>query len=40
MRPSAVINYLDLDAQPQKAEAAALPWSLTLTKAFCLVKSA
>jgi Mycobacterium membrane protein len=28
---SATINYLDLDAQPQKAENAALPWSLTLT---------
>ena len=27
----AVINYLDLNAQPQKAENAALPWSLTLT---------
>ena len=28
---SATINYLDLDAQPQKAETAPLPWSLTLT---------
>ena len=27
----ATINYLDLDAQPQKAENATLPWSLTLT---------
>jgi hypothetical protein len=27
----ATINYLDLDAQPQKAEDVALPWSLTLT---------
>ena len=27
----ATINYLDLDAQPQKAENVALPWSLTLT---------
>ena len=27
---TATINYLDLDAQPQKAENAALPWSLTL----------
>ena len=27
----ATINYLDLDAQPQKAENAPLPWSLTLT---------
>lgn len=27
----ATINYLDLDAQPQKAEGAPLPWSLTLT---------
>ncbi|HEX3545807.1 MAG TPA: MmpS family transport accessory protein [Mycobacterium sp.] len=27
----ATINYLDLDAQPQKAEHAALPWTLTLT---------
>ena len=27
----ATINYLDLDAQPQKAETAPLPWSLTLT---------
>ena len=27
----ATINYLDLDAQPQKAEDAALPWTLTLT---------
>jgi hypothetical protein len=25
------INYLDLDAQPQKAENTSLPWSLTLT---------
>jgi hypothetical protein len=24
------INYLDLDAKPQRADAAALPWSLTL----------
>ena len=28
---NATINYLDLDAQPQKAENASLPWSLTLT---------
>jgi hypothetical protein len=28
---SATINYLDLDAQPQKTESAPLPWSLTLT---------
>jgi hypothetical protein len=27
----ATINYLDLDAQPQKAKNVALPWSLTLT---------
>jgi hypothetical protein len=27
----ATINYLDLDARPQKAENVALPWSLTLT---------
>jgi hypothetical protein len=27
----ATINYLDLDAQPQKAENVGLPWSLTLT---------
>ena len=27
----ATINYLDLDAQPQKAENATLPWALTLT---------
>src|SRR6478752_10049937 len=27
----ATINYLDLDAQPQKAASAPLPWSLTLT---------
>lgn len=27
----ATINYLDLDAQPQKAENVPLPWSLTLT---------
>ena len=27
----ATINYLDLDAQPQKAESAPLPWELTLT---------
>ena len=27
----ATINYLDLDAQPQKAENVTLPWSLTLT---------
>ena len=24
------VNYLDLDAKPQRADAAALPWSLTL----------
>ncbi len=28
---AATINYLDLDAQPQKAENTALPWTLTLT---------
>jgi hypothetical protein len=28
---TATINYLDLDAQPQKAVNVALPWSLTLT---------
>src|ERR1700736_683893 len=28
---SATINYLDLDAQPQKTADAPLPWSLTLT---------
>jgi hypothetical protein len=28
---SATINFLDLDAQAQKAENTALPWSLTLT---------
>jgi hypothetical protein len=28
---AATINYLDLDAQPQKAKDVALPWSLTLT---------
>ena len=28
---AATINYLDLDAQPQKAENATLPWELTLT---------
>lgn len=28
---TATVNYLDLDAQPQKAENVALPWSLTLT---------
>ena len=28
---TATINYLDLDAQPQKAENVLLPWSLTLT---------
>src|SRR5258707_11164596 len=28
---AATINYLDLDAQPQKAENTALPWNLTLT---------
>jgi MmpS family membrane protein len=28
---TATINYLDLDAQPRKAENVALPWSLTLT---------
>ena len=27
---SANINYLDLDARPQRVDAAALPWSLTL----------
>jgi hypothetical protein len=27
----ATINYLDLDAQPQKAQNVALPWTLTLT---------
>jgi len=27
----ATINYLDLDAQPQKAVNTSLPWSLTLT---------
>ena len=27
----ATINYLDLDAQPQKAVNASLPWSLDLT---------
>ena len=27
----ATINYLDLDAQPQKVEDTTLPWSLTLT---------
>jgi Mycobacterium membrane protein len=27
----ATINYLDLDAQPQKAENVSLPWSLDLT---------
>lgn len=27
---SANINYLDLDARPQRIDAAALPWSLTL----------
>ncbi len=27
----ATINYLDLDAQPQKAQNVPLPWSLTLT---------
>src|ERR1700752_4438480 len=27
----ATINYLDLYAQPQKAENATLPWTLTLT---------
>jgi hypothetical protein len=27
----ATINYLDLDAQPQKAENVTLPWSLDLT---------
>ncbi len=25
------INYLDLDAQPQRVDGASLPWSLTLT---------
>ena len=28
---TATINYLDLDAQPQKAVNVTLPWSLTLT---------
>ena len=28
---TATINYLDLEAQPQKAENVVLPWSLTLT---------
>jgi hypothetical protein len=28
---TATINYLDLDAKPQKAENVTLPWSLTLT---------
>ncbi len=28
---TATVNYLDLDAQPQKAENVMLPWSLTLT---------
>jgi hypothetical protein len=28
---AATINYLDLDAQPQKALNASLPWELTLT---------
>lgn len=28
---TATINYLDLDAQPQKAVNVPLPWSLTLT---------
>jgi hypothetical protein len=28
---AATINYLDLDAQPQKAENTTLPWTLTLT---------
>src|SRR5258705_13095424 len=28
---AATINYLGLDAQPQKAENTALPWTLTLT---------
>jgi hypothetical protein len=28
---AAAINYLDLDAQPQKAHNASLPWELTLT---------
>lgn len=27
---TAVINYLDLDAKPQRAENVSLPWSLTL----------
>jgi Mycobacterium membrane protein len=27
----ATINYIDLDAQPQKVENTTLPWSLTLT---------
>jgi Mycobacterium membrane protein len=30
-RTVATINYLDLDAQPQKVRNATLPWSLTLT---------
>lgn len=30
-RTVATINYLDLDAQPQKVMDATLPWSLTLT---------
>jgi Mycobacterium membrane protein len=30
-RAVATINYLDLDAQPQKVRDATLPWSLTLT---------
>ena len=29
------INYLDLDAQPQRVQGATLPWSLTLS-AVCL----
>lgn len=28
---TADINYLDLDAQPQRVDGAALPWSLTLS---------
>ena len=28
---TADINYLDLNAQPQRVDGAALPWSLTLT---------
>jgi hypothetical protein len=28
---TAVINYLDLDANPQRVENASLPWSLTLS---------